>query len=198
MPFMSCTASIELAMLNVAKMIRAGASAVKVEGCSDYILEVIKLCTQVGIPVMAHLGFTPQYINAFGGYKVQGKTTSQTMQILDSAKKLQDAGAFAVVLEMVPMESSEYITKNISIPTIGIGAGPDCSGQVLVVDDLLGKFSDYVPTFVRKYADLKSIITKSVSDYCNDVKSGNFPSVGESFKLSDEEKNKLNNGAVRC
>lgn len=175
MPFMSFNVSIEKAMENIGNMIKSGASAVKLEGCSDYILTLVKRCTESGIPVMAHLGLTPQYIHTLGGYRVQGKTDSDTEAILNQAKQLQEAGAFAVVLEMVPEESAKYITENLDIPTIGIGAGKYCSGQVLVTDDLLGKFSDYVPKFVRKYANLKEVITGAVETYCDDVRNGRFP-----------------------
>ena len=187
MPFMSFNVSIEKAMENIGDMIKAGASAVKIEGYSDYILELIKRCTESGIPVVAHLGFTPQYIHTIGGHRIQGKTDSETEEILQKAKKIQDAGAFAIVLEMVPEESAKYITENIDIPTIGIGAGRYCSGQVLVTDDLLGKFSDYHPTFVRQYANLKNVITDAVKNYVSDVKEGNFPSENEVFQIKKEE-----------
>lgn len=179
MPFMSCTVSIEKAMENIGLMVKAGASAVKIEGGSDYIISLVKRCTEAGIPVMAHLGLTPQYIHAIGGYKVQGKTDEEAEQLLTQAKKLQDAGAFSLVLEMVPENTAKYITENIEIPTIGIGGGKYCSGQILVTDDMLGKFSDYTPKFVRKYANLKEIITDAVQKYCEDVKNGNFPKEDE-------------------
>lgn len=198
MPFMSFNVSIEDAMKNIGRMIKAGAHAVKLEGCSDYIIELTKRCTQSGIPVMAHLGFTPQYIHMLGGHKIQGKNVEKTLEIVECAKKLEQAGAFSVVLEMVPKESAEYITKHINIPTIGIGAGVNCSGQVVVIDDLLGKFSDYVPSFVRKYADLKSTIIDAVKKYCSDVENSLFPSDNESFSLKEDEKEKLNKEAIKC
>lgn len=175
MPFMSCNISIEKAMENISKMIKAGASSVKIEGGSDYTVSLVKRCTESGIPVMAHLGFTPQYIHTIGGYRSQGKTGEETELILSCAQKLEAAGAFSLVLEMVPEESAKYITENINIPTIGIGGGKYCSGQVLVSDDMLGKFSDYTPKFVRKYANLKDIITNAISEYCDDVRNGKFP-----------------------
>ena len=187
MPFMSFNVSIEKAMENIGDMIKAGASAVKIEGYSDYIIQLINRCTESGIPVVAHLGFTPQYIHTIGGHQIQGKTDSETEEILYKAKKLQEAGAFALVLEMVPEESAKYITENIDIPTIGIGAGRYCSGQVLVTDDLLGKFSDYHPTFVRQYANLKDVITNAVKNYVSDVKEGSFPSENEVFQIKKEE-----------
>lgn len=187
MPFMSFNISIESALENISKMIKAGASAVKIEGYSDYILSLVKRCTESGIPVMAHLGFTPQYIHTIGGHRIQGKTKSQTDTILEMAKELQAAGAFSLVLEMVPEESTKYITENLEIPTIGIGAGRYCDGQVLVSDDLLGKFSDYVPSFVRKYANLKDVIKKAVEEYCEDVRSCKFPADNEVYKLEKGE-----------
>ena len=181
MPFMSVNISQEKAMENITKMIKAGANAVKIEGCSEHILAVVRRCTESGIPVMAHLGFTPQYINAIGGYKVQGKTDDATEKILEQARLLQDAGAFSIVLEMVPEDKAKYITENLSIPTIGIGAGRYCSGQVLVTDDLLGKFADYKPKFVRRYADLATVIKDAVTKYKEDVKLGTYPNDSEIF-----------------
>ena len=181
MPFMSVNISQEKAMENITKMIKAGANAVKIEGCSEHILAVVRRCTESGIPVMAHLGFTPQYINAIGGYKVQGKTDDAIEKILEQARLLQDAGAFSIVLEMVPEDKAKYITENLSIPTIGIGAGRYCSGQVLVTDDLLGKFSDYKPKFVRRYADLATVIKDAVTKYKEDVKLGTYPNDSEIF-----------------
>ena len=128
MPFMSYNISLEQGLENATKMIKAGASAIKIEGANDYLLELVKRCVQCGIPVLGHLGFTPQFMNTIGGYKVQGKTFEGTKNLLEWAKKLVDAGAFAIVLEMVPEESAKYITDNISVPTIGIGAGRYCSG----------------------------------------------------------------------
>lgn len=187
MPFMSYNISIEEAIRNAGDFIKAGANAVKIEGCNDYILSVIKRCVQSGIPVLAHLGFTPQSKNTIGGNLIQGKTLSDTMNIIEQAKQLQEAGAFAVVLELVPEESSQYITENIEIATIGIGAGRFCSGQVLVSDDMLGKFSDYKPHFARQYANLKETIKNSSEEFIKDVKDSKFPSEDEVFHLSEQE-----------
>lgn len=187
MPFMSYNISIEEAIRNAGEFIKAGANAVKIEGCNDFILSVIKRCVQSGIPVLAHLGFTPQSKNTIGGNLIQGKTLSDTMSILEQAKQLQEAGAFAVVLELVPEESSQYITENIEIATIGIGAGRFCSGQVLVSDDMLGKFSDYKPHFARQYANLKETIKNSSEEFIKDVKGSKFPSEDEVFHLSEQE-----------
>lgn len=187
MPFMSYNISVEEAIRNAGEFVRAGANSVKIEGCNDYILNVIKRCTQSGIPVLGHLGFTPQSKNTIGGNFIQGKTLSDTLNIFEQAKQLQEAGVFAVVLELVPEESSQYITERLSVPTIGIGAGRYCSGQVLVSDDMLGKFSDYKPHFARQYANMKDVILSSSKSYIEDVKNKKFPSEDEVFKLSEEE-----------
>lgn len=191
MPFMSYHSDLGKAIENAGQMIRAGAHAIKIEGGGKYILEVVERCTQSGIPVMAHLGFTPQFLNTIGGYNIQGKSYGATLEILEQAKKLEKAGAFAVVLEMVPEESAQYISENLSIPTIGIGAGRHCSGQVLVSDDVFGKFSDFSPKFARKYADLKGLILDSSKSFIADVKNGSFPSENEVFNLAEDELKQL-------
>lgn len=191
MPFMSYHLTIEDAVKNAGDLIRAGASAVKLEGASDFIISVVKRCVESGIPVMGHLGFTPQYLNVLGGYKVQGKSAEKTKFILEQAQKLEDAGAFSVVLEMVPEECATLITENINIPTIGIGAGRYTDGQILVADDILGKFSEFKPKFARKYADLKSIISESAKLYINDVKTNSFPDETEIFHLEESELKEL-------
>ncbi len=192
MPFMSYNLSVEQGLENAGKMISAGANAVKLEGCNEHILSLVKRCTESGIPVLAHLGLTPQLLNALGGYKIQGKTAEQAEYILECAKKLEEAGAFAVVLELVPSESAEYITNNLNIPTIGIGAGVGCSGQIVVTDDILGKFTDFQPKFVKKFANLHDAIYDGVLQYSKDVKDRIFPSKKESFELQEEEREKLN------
>lgn len=191
MPFMSYHASIEEAVKNAGALIRAGAKAVKIEGCNDYIISLIRHFTYAGIPVVAHLGFTPQFLHALGGYKIQGKNYENALKILEQARELEAAGAFMLVLEMVPSQASEFITKNINIPTIGIGAGAETSGQVLVIDDVLGKYSDFTPKFVRKYADLRSVVTNAAEKYIEDVKNKNFPNDAEAFYLDKEECEKL-------
>jgi len=192
MPFMSYHACVEQAAQNAGTLIKAGAKAVKIEGGNEYILSVVKHLTNIGIPVVAHLGFTPQFMHTLGGYKIQGKNIDKTIAMLQQAKKLEEAGAFMLVLEMVPAEAAEFITKNISIPTIGIGAGSKTSGQVLVLDDVLGKYADFTPKFARKYANLHNITEEAVKNYINDVETGSFPSDSEAFKLDNEEKEKLN------
>lgn len=191
MPFMSYNLSVEQGLDNAAKMIKAGASAVKMEGCNDYMISLIKRCVESGIPVLGHLGFTPQLMNTIGGHKIQGKTVDAAEKILESAKKLEEAGCFAIVLELIPAESAKYITESISVPTIGIGAGKYCSGQIVVTDDILGKFTDFAPKFVKKYANLHDIVLNSLEEYKNDVKNELFPSVNESFVLPKEELCKL-------
>ncbi|HNW26176.1 MAG TPA: 3-methyl-2-oxobutanoate hydroxymethyltransferase [Candidatus Gastranaerophilaceae bacterium] len=200
MPFMSYHTDLATAVKNTGEMIRAGAKAVKIEGYRDYILEVIKRCTQSGIPVMGHLGFTPQFLNTIGGYNIQGKTFDKTLEILEQAKQLEKAGAFAIVLEMVPEESAKYITDNLNVPTIGIGAGRYCSGQILVSDDIFGKFCDFTPKFARKYGELSLLIKNCATQYIKDVQSGNFPSKEEVFKLSEEEQKQLeiHSGTYKC
>ena len=191
MPFMSYNLSIEQGLNNASKMIKAGANAVKIEGCNEHILALTKRLVESGIPVLAHLGLTPQLLNTLGGYKIQGKSIEAIETILESAKKLEKAGAFAVVLELLPAESAEYITNNLKIPTIGIGAGVGCSGQIVVTDDILGKFTDFAPKFVKKFANLHNIMLESVKKYSQEVKSLNFPSPKESFELDENEKCKL-------
>lgn len=191
MPFMSYNLSVEQGLENAAKMIQTGASAVKMEGCNDYILTLIRRCVESGIPILGHLGFTPQLMNTIGGHKIQGKTAGQIDKILESAKKLQDAGCFAIVLELMPAEAAKYITENLEIPTIGIGAGKDCSGQIVVTDDILGKFTDFMPKFVKKYTDLNEIVSNALSKYKREVKEQLFPSESQSFELLVEEKVKL-------
>ena len=193
MPFMSYQISIEEAIKNAGRFIQAGAQAVKIEGASPYIIEIITRITQSGIPVMGHLGFTPQYINTIGGHYVSGKSVETTIELTAMARNLEKAGAFSVVLEMVPQESSKFITKKINIPTIGIGGGKFCDGQILVSDDILGKYDNFCPKFARQYSSLKDIIFNVAKAYCSDVEKGNFPSVAESFTLDNEEAQKLEN-----
>lgn len=186
MPFMSYNVSIEDGIKNCGEMLKAGANAVKIEGCNEYLLSLIRRLTDSGVPVLGHLGFTPQSINTLGGHSIQGKDEESINHILEQAKSLEEAGVFAVVLEMVPEEGGKYITENINIPTIGIGAGRYCSGHVMVSDDMLGKFSDYQPKFVRKYADLKGVIYNAAKTYCEDIISGKYPSEDEVFHVKKD------------
>ena len=181
MPFLSYHTDVPSAVKNCGEMIKLGANAVKIEGFSDYILDVIRRLVETGIPVMGHLGYTPQFLNTLGGYKIQGKTKEAADEILKQAKKLEKAGVFSIVLEMVPQESAKYITENLTVPTISCGAGKYCDAQVLVSDDVFGKYSDFKPKFARKYGDMRNLIFECAKQYNDDVKSGKFPSDEEVF-----------------
>ncbi len=175
MPFMSYQASIESAVINAGRFVKeGGVNAVKLEGAGK-TLQKIEAILDAGIPVMGHLGLTPQSVNKFGGYKLQGKTMKEADRILKEAKELEDVGVFSIVLEMVPAKLAEKITNSISIPTIGIGAGPLCDGQVLVYHDILG-YGDFKPSFVKTYVNLSEIISKAMTEYANDVLTGKYPS----------------------
>ena len=191
MPFMSYNINVEQGLENASKMIKAGASAIKLEGCNKYILTLVQRCIESGIPVLGHLGFTPQLMNTIGGHKIQGKTAEMTEEILVNAQKLEAAGCFGIVLELMPAESAKYVTDNLQIPTIGIGAGNGCSGQIVVTDDIIGKYQDFTPKFVKKYADLHGLVLESVTKYREEVKNQIFPSENESFELVPEEYEKL-------
>jgi 3-methyl-2-oxobutanoate hydroxymethyltransferase len=181
MPFGSYHADTAESLRNAVRFVKeAGAEAVKVEG-GERRLELIARLTEAEIPVMGHVGLTPQSVNALGGYRVQGKTVDSAEQLLRDARAVEAAGAFAVVLEAVPRELAAQITRELRIPTIGIGAGPDCDGQILVIHDLLGLTFDQTPKFARKYANVGEIISSAVRDYTADVRSGNFPSDNESY-----------------
>jgi len=182
MPFMSYQISIENAIFNGGRFLKeAGACAVKIEGGSE-VANKVKAMVKADIPVMAHIGLTPQAIHKMGGYKVQGKTEEAQKQLIEDAKILQDAGAFCIVLEAVPMELAKKITEILDIPTIGIGAGPYCDGQVLVLHDLLGLFDRFVPKFVKKYVNLKEESLKAIKNFIKEVETGKFPSEQYSFK----------------
>ena len=191
MPFMSYQISVEEAVTNAGRLMKEGrANAVKLEGGKS-VCPQIKAITQAGIPVVAHLGLTPQSINALGGYKVQGKSEDAAKKLLEDALAVQEAGAFALVLECVPTKLASLITKKLTIPTIGIGAGNECDGQVLVYQDMLSMFSDYVPKFVKQFAQVGEIMKKAFSDYKEEVASGAFPAEKNSYKIDDEVIDKL-------
>ncbi|MDO9289816.1 MAG: 3-methyl-2-oxobutanoate hydroxymethyltransferase [Thermodesulfovibrionales bacterium] len=182
MPFMSYQANIEDAVRNAGRFIKeAGASAVKLEGGAE-VAEHIKAMTRSDIPVMAHIGLTPQSIHRMGGYKVQGKTEEAQKRLIEEAHIAEDAGAFSLLLEAIPMELAKKITEDLSIPTLGIGAGPFCDGQILVLHDVLGLFERFVPKFVKRYANLKTDALKAIKSYKEDVENGSFPSEEQSFK----------------
>lgn len=180
MPFMSCQTGIEDACRNCGRMIKeGGAEAVKIEGGMK-MSHVIQALTSIDIPVMGHVGLTPQSIHRMGGYKVQGRK-EQADQILEDALAVQAAGAFSIVLEGIPAKLAAGISAELSIPTIGIGAGPSCDGQVLVIHDILGLCEKYSPKFVKRYAELAPIISEAVKNYVNEVRSGEFPTEAHSF-----------------
>lgn len=180
MPFMSYQASKEDALRNAGRFLQAGAHAVKLEGGAAMVDRVYAM-TQVGIPVIGHLGMTPQSTHQYGGYKVQGKGKDQAKVLVSDAKSLEAAGAVAVVLEAIPAALAKTITEQLTIPTIGIGAGPHCDGQVLVLYDLLGMFDDFVPKFVKPYAHLKADALQALRRYKEEVEEGKFPSDSESY-----------------
>lgn len=193
MPFMSFQLDKVQTMKNACEFIKAGANAVKIEGNSEFVIDSIKHLVQNGIPVVGHLGFTPLSINTIGGHKIQGKDADRTISILKDALRLQSAGCFALVLELLPLQSSQFISQRLRIPTIGIGGGKFCDGQVLVSDDMLGKYDRFKPKFARQYSSLKDIIFNVAKAYCTDVESGNFPNIKESFTLDTAEIEKLEN-----
>ncbi|MGH9744053.1 MAG: 3-methyl-2-oxobutanoate hydroxymethyltransferase [Candidatus Acidiferrum sp.] len=191
MPYGTYHADTAESVRNAVRFVKeAGAEAVKVEG-GERRLELIVRLTEAEIPVMGHVGLTPQSVNALGGYRVQGKTVDKAEQLLRDARAVEAAGAFAVVLEAVPRELAAQITRELRIPTIGIGAGPDCDGQVLVIHDLLGLTFGATPKFARRYVNVGEIISKTAREFCEDVRDGVFPSDGESYhatQVAKEEK----------
>lgn len=191
MPFMSYQTSVYDAVVNAGRLIKEGrAHSVKLEGGAA-VCEQIRAIVNASIPVVAHLGLTPQSINAFGGFKVQGRTEEAARQIIDDAKAVEEAGAFAVVLEGIPAKLAQIITSTLTIPTIGIGAGAGCDGQVLVYQDMLGMFSDFTPKFVKKYANVGEVMTQAFKEYIDEVKSGAFPKEEHSYKIDDNIIEKL-------
>lgn len=191
MPYLSYHISLEDSVRNAGRIIREGrASAVKLEGGSERI-PVIKKLIETQIPVMGHLGLTPQSVNLTGGFKVQAKTAGSAKKLLEDAKALQSAGVFSIVLECVPEEIAKYISDNLEIPTIGIGAGRYCDGQVLVIDDILGITEDINPKFVKRYGNLADDIRAIAREYNRDVKSGRFPEEVHTFKLDKNELEKI-------
>ncbi|MGN1397266.1 MAG: 3-methyl-2-oxobutanoate hydroxymethyltransferase [Streptococcus gallolyticus] len=185
MPFMSYQISVEQALENAGRLMKeTHCQAVKLEGGKS-VCPQIKAMVEAGIPVCAHLGLTPQHINAFGGFKVQGRTEAAAKQLIENAKAVQEAGAFAVVLEAIPAELAQLITKQLDIPTIGIGAGNQTDGQVLVYADLLGLFSDFTPKFVKRYANIGELISGAVKHYIDDVAVQKFPTPENEYHIDD-------------
>ncbi|HEB73153.1 MAG TPA: 3-methyl-2-oxobutanoate hydroxymethyltransferase [Nitrospirae bacterium] len=183
MPFLSCHLGMDKALESAGRLIFEGAEAVKIEGC-DGLLEIIGKMLTAGIPVMGHIGLTPQSIHKFGGFKIQGRREEAARRLIDEALKLEQAGVFSIVLECVPEDLAARITEKLNIPTIGIGAGPACDGQILVTADLLGLQTEFKPKFVKKYADLASVVKKAVGSYIEEIKTGAFPDEQHCYQSS--------------
>ena len=196
LPFMSYQASIDDAIKNSGRLIKAGADAVKLEGGAP-MAETISAIVDVGIPVMGHIGLQPQTTVLSQGYKVQGKTKNTALKLIDDAKELEEAGVFSIALEMVSHEVAEIISETISAPTIGIGSGLGCNGQVLVVQDLLGMYDKIKPKFVKRYMNLSEDIVKALESYKNDIELGTFPSQENWFSMDEDELKKLREGIGR-
>ena len=190
MPFMSYQASQAQAIENAGRLIKSGADAVKLEGGRE-VSETVGAIVEVGIPVMGHIGLQPQTTVLQEGYKVQAKTKDSAIKLINAAKSLEEAGAFSIALEMVTQEVAKIITESINIPTIGIGSGPDCDGQVLVYHDVVGLYDKLKPKFVKRYLELSQQIVKAVEAYKNDVVSGKFPSKEHSFSMDKSELERL-------
>lgn len=191
MPFMSYQTSVYDAVVNAGRLMKEGrANAVKLEG-GFTVIEQIRAIVDAGIPVVAHIGLTPQSVNAFGGFKVQGKSIEAARKLIEEAKAVEEAGAFAVVLEGIPAKLAEVITKEISIPTIGIGAGAGCDGQVLVYQDMLALFDDFKPKFVKHFANVGEVVRGAFADYIKEVQDGTFPAAEHTYKIDDEVIEKL-------
>ena len=192
MPYLSYHVSIEESVRNAGSFVRAGAHAVKIEGGKPQRIKTVEAILDAEIPVMGHIGLTPQSVNALGGFKLQGKAADDARRLVDEALALEQAGCFSLVLEMVPSELAAIITERLSIPTIGIGAGPHCDGQVLVFHDLLGLYDGHTPRFVRQYAHVGETMQSAIGQYLADVREGRFPTDAESFhSTSADELRKL-------
>ncbi len=191
MPFMSYQVSVQDAVVNAGRLMKEGrAQAVKLEGGAEVVPQ-IRAITAAGIPVCAHLGLTPQSINAFGGYKVQGKSEEAAKKLMEDALAVQQAGAFALVLECVPSRLAALVTEKLDIVTIGIGAGNECDGQVLVYQDMLGMFTDYVPKFVKQFAQVGEVMKQAFRDYKQEVSEGTFPAEEHGYQIDDDVIDKL-------
>ena len=191
LPFMSYQTSVYDAVVNAGRLMKEGrAGAVKLEGGKE-VCPQIKAIVSAGIPVVAHLRLTPQSINTFGGFKVQGKTEAAAKKLIEDAKAVEEAGAFLLVLECVPAKLAKLVTESINIPTIGIGAGVGCDGQVLVIYDMLGMFSDFKPKFVKHFANAGDVIREAVKTYIAEIDDGTFPAEEHCYKIDDEVIDKL-------
>ena len=184
LPFMSYTVDVAQALHNAGRIVQAGAQAVKLEG-GENVAETVRRIVDCGIPVMGHVGLTPQSVNRFSGYRVRGKQAGEAAQIVRDAEALEQAGAFAVVLELVPAPLSRVISQRLTIPTIGIGSGPDCDGQVQVLHDMLGLYPDFVPKHSKQYAQLAALVSESFKRYIIEVTEGTFPTEKESFTMDE-------------
>jgi len=185
MPFMTYHISVSQALENAARFIQeGGAQAIKLEG-GVTVAEKVQRIVECGIPVMGHIGLTPQSIHQFGGFKIQGKTPEAAARLLKDARALEEAGAFSIVMETVPTPLAKLITDSISIPTIGIGAGIGCDGQVQIINDILGSFTDFVPKHTRQYARLADIMSSAITEYYTEVKAGSFPTDEQSFAMDE-------------
>ena len=186
LPFMTYQINHAQALTNAGRLLQeGGAQTVKLEG-GESVAETVHRIVEAGIPVMGHIGLTPQSVNAFGGYRVRGRHRDEAVQLLKDAKALEDAGAFSVVLELVPTPLARVISDSLTIPTIGIGAGPGCDGQVQVLHDMLGLFTDFVPKHAKQYANLGETIKQAFVDYAREVRSGEFPTAKHSFTMDQE------------
>lgn len=191
MPFMSYEVSVEQAVTNAGRLLKEGrANCVKLEGGREVCPQVAAIVA-AGIPVMGHIGLTPQSINAFGGFKVQGKSEAAARKLIEDARALQEAGAFSIVLEAVPAKLAMLVTEAVDVPTIGIGAGAGCDGQILVYQDMLSMFSDFCPKFVKQFANVGQAMREGFAAYINEVQAGTFPSEEHTFKIDDEVLEKL-------
>lgn len=191
MPFMAYQHSVSQAVENAGRLMKeGGAQAVKLEGGAEFCPE-IRAIVRASIPVMGHLGLTPQSVHAFGGFKVQGKTFEAAKKLIEDARALEDAGAFAVVLECIPAELAALISENITIPTIGIGSGAGCDGQVLVYQDMLGMYSDFIPHFTKQFANVGELMTSAFQRYISEVQAGTFPALEHSFQMDKTVLNQL-------
>jgi len=185
MPFMTYHTSVSDAQRNAARFIQeGGAQAIKLEG-GVTVAEKVRAIVNCGIPVMGHIGLTPQSINQLGGYKIQGKTPEAARRLLKDARALEEAGAFAVLMETVPAPLATFITQKLSVPTIGIGAGPGCDGEVQIINDILGWYTDFVPKHTKQYIKLNDIMSSALTQYYNEVKDGQFPTEAQSFSMDE-------------
>lgn len=191
MPFMSYHNTLQEAVANAGRLIKeTGAHSIKLEGGSE-VADKVKAIVRAQIPVMGHLGLTPQSFNIMGGFKVQGKSEEAAKQILEDAKALEDAGAFAIVLECIPEKLAKLVDESIDIPTIGIGSGSDCSGQILVYQDMLNMYGEFKPKFVKTFADAGSVMKEGFRNYVKEVQEGSFPGAEHTFKIKDDILEKL-------